>query len=81
MTVDPAFSPPLLLAGPVLRKVTASSVSVWVATSQSCDVRLNLYGAPAFADLAKGGQVVPVSGSVVATGTRQTVKVGRGPAS
>jgi hypothetical protein len=75
VAVDPAFAPPLLLAGPILRKVTASSASVWVATSQSCDVQLNVYGQAAFATLT-GKPVTPVSGTIVGTGSLATVKVG-----
>jgi len=45
------FSPPLLLAGPVLRKVTPSAVHVWVATSQSCNVRLDVYPVAASVNL------------------------------
>jgi hypothetical protein len=34
---------PVVLAGPILRKVTNSSVTVWVATKDACDVRLRLF--------------------------------------
>jgi hypothetical protein len=34
---------PLVLAGPILRKVTDSSVTVWVVTKNACDVRLRLF--------------------------------------
>jgi hypothetical protein len=75
MALDPEFAPPLLLAGPILRKVTASSASVWVATSQSCNVQLNIYEQAAFAHLT-GEQVAAVSGTVTGTSSRATVKVG-----
>ena len=49
---------PLLLAGPILRRVEPGLVSVWVALSESCDVRLQTWeglvksdsGAPPFAE-------------------------------
>ena len=34
---------PLLLAGPIVRRVTARSVSVWVALSEEADVTLSLW--------------------------------------
>ena len=34
---------PLLLAGPILRRVEADLVSVWIATSRPCDVALLLF--------------------------------------
>ena len=34
---------PLLLAGPILRRVEADLVSVWIATSRPCDVSLFLF--------------------------------------
>ena len=39
----PEFTPNLLIAGPIVRKVTAAPVSVWVATSQACHVTLDVY--------------------------------------
>ncbi len=49
---------PLLLAGPILRRVEPGLVSVWVALSEQCDVRLQTWeglvktdsGAPPFAE-------------------------------
>ena len=49
---------PLLLAGPILRRVEPGLVSVWVALSEPCDVRLQTWeglvksdsGAPPFAE-------------------------------
>lgn len=34
---------PLILAGPILRRVTADSVTVWLATSRRLDVTLRIY--------------------------------------
>jgi hypothetical protein len=70
------FSPTLLLAGPVLRRVTATSVSVWVATSQSCSVRLDVYGASASLHFSPGAQTGTVGATQVGTGSRDTIRVG-----
>jgi len=42
MSLDPAALP-LLLAGPVLRRVEPDLVCVWIATSERCDVSLLLF--------------------------------------
>lgn len=42
MSLDPATLP-LLMAGPILRRVEADLVSVWIATSQICDASLLLF--------------------------------------
>ena len=42
MSLDPAALP-LLLAGPMLRRVESDLVCVWIATSQRCDVSLLLF--------------------------------------
>ena len=42
MPLDPSALP-LLLAGPILRRVESDLVSGWIATSRSCDVSLWLY--------------------------------------
>jgi hypothetical protein len=44
---------PLILVGPIVRRVTDASVAVWVATARPCSVRLVLYDgtAPAAAPL------------------------------
>lgn len=39
---------PLLLAGPILRRVESDLVCVWVATSQPCDVSILLFEGPGF---------------------------------
>jgi hypothetical protein len=72
----PTFTPPLLLAGPVLRKVTAAAVNVWVATSVECEVQVNVYSGTAFAQLAPNEQRVPVPGTVIGSGARTTVGLG-----
>jgi hypothetical protein len=56
---------PLVLAGPILRKVTQSSVTVWLALSQPADVTLTVY--------AGDEQISPV----LASGDRKTVSVGK----
>src|SRR5580700_5763683 len=71
-----AFNPTLLLAGPILRRVTPTSVSVWVATSQSCGVRLDVYGATAVLNRATGAQTGTVTATVAGTASRDTVRVG-----
>jgi hypothetical protein len=71
-----AFTPPLLLAGPVLRKVTPTSVSVWVATSQACDVKLDVYGSTAVLKRDAAAQTGTVAANLVGGKTRSTVKVG-----
>ena len=70
------FTPPLLLAGPVLRKVTPTSVSVWVATSQACDVKLDVYGSTAVLKRDADAQIGTVAANLVGGKTRSTVKVG-----
>ena len=42
MPLDPAALPPLL-AGPILRRVEADLVSVWIATSRACNAVLLLF--------------------------------------
>jgi hypothetical protein len=56
---------PLILAGPILRKVTSSTVSVWLALSQKAQVTLTVYAIPS------------TVGAVVAQGQRSTVSVGK----
>jgi hypothetical protein len=53
---------PLIVAGPILRKVTSATVSVWLALSQQAQVTLTVYATP---------------GAVVAQGQRSTVSVGK----
>jgi hypothetical protein len=56
---------PLILAGPILRRVTDSSVTVWVAIQGSADVTLSI----------RSGD--PDAGSQIAEGTAPTVSVGQ----
>jgi len=72
----PDFNPMLLLAGPVLRRVTPTSVSVWVATSQPCDVRLDVYGSIASLHRPADSQTGTVSATSLGNHTRSTVRVG-----
>ena len=63
--------PPLLLAGPILRRVTTESMSVWVATSQACTVTVGVFSS------------FPVSATTTSAqptyaGQRATVAVGAG---
>jgi hypothetical protein len=71
------FSPMLLPTGPVLRRVTETSVSVWVATSQSRTVTLDAYGASAFLTQTPQAQVGTVGAPSIGTGSRGMVSVGR----
>ena len=34
---------PIVLAGPILRRVTANSVTIWLAASRHCDIRLEFF--------------------------------------
>ncbi len=70
------FSPALLLAGPVLRKVKPTSVSVWVATSQAYDVKLDVYGSTAVLKRDADAQTGTVAANIAGGNTRPTVKVG-----
>jgi hypothetical protein len=56
---------PLILAGPILRKVTPSSVTVWLALSQPAKVTVDVYS------------VDPLVGKALATGNRPSVKIGQ----
>lgn len=67
----------LLLAGPVLRRVTATSVSVWVATSQACGVTVEVYGSIAMLNRASSAERTgTVAATIVGTGSRLTVQAG-----
>src|SRR4030095_6877399 len=50
---------PLILAGPVLRRVEPGLVSVWLALSKACSVQLSL-----FENLASAGDVPKISRDV-----------------
>ena len=58
-------SKPLVLAGPMLRKVTDSAVTVWLALKEKADVTLEIY--PTDVQVA----------SMLFSGQRKTVRVGR----
>ena len=75
MALAPDFRPPLLLAGPVLRKVTPSAIHVWVATSE-LERPLDVYALAASVNLQAGQQAPPVAATAVGTGSRKTVAVG-----
>lgn len=64
---------PLLLAGPIVRRVEPRSVSVWVATSESCEVRLGVWPGPVTAGTGPG---VFQPGGEAAAGNQATVRVG-----
>ncbi|MGZ3714322.1 MAG: hypothetical protein ACXVA4_02785 [Ktedonobacterales bacterium] len=57
---------PLILAGPIVRRVEPRSVSVWVALTQRCLVTLRIYTRDAI-----GSELTPVL-----SGTRRTVRLG-----
>ena len=71
-----SFSPPLLLAGPVVRKITLTSASVWVATSQPCSVKLDVYGSAAFLATPPGASTGTASAPAVGSNARVTVQLG-----
>ncbi|WP_421789155.1 hypothetical protein [Hyphobacterium sp.] len=70
MNLDAVFSTrmqidgeiPLVLAGPILRRVTKSSVSVWIALRQEASVHLKIYG--------------PNYGISLFEGVRKTIRLG-----
>jgi hypothetical protein len=55
---------PLILAGPILRRVTDKSVTVWIVVRQSANVTLEIYSGD------------PGRRAVVGRATRQTVAIG-----
>jgi hypothetical protein len=59
---------PLVLAGPLLRKTTATSVTVWVALKSACTVELQVY------ETTNAGQQI---GACLLTGRRTTVAIGQ----
>ena len=76
MTDPSNFHPTLLLAGPVLRRVTATSVSVWVATSEPSLVQLDVYGSAEFLTRAATEHTGVVNADSIGVGTQHTVAVG-----
>jgi len=63
---------PLILAGPILRKVTPDEVSVWVALSEARTVHLSIYGG--LVNTGAGTDVY--TGSPLKTGTIETMQFG-----
>src|SRR3954451_19459890 len=59
---------PLILAGPILRRVEPDRVAVWVAISQQVSVSLTLYGGNA----VPAGSTAALSG----TGSSRVIKLG-----
>src|SRR4029453_18073962 len=64
----------LLLAGPIVRRVEPSLVSVWVVTKSACRVGLHVWPGEVSAGTGTGGGFAP--GGEVAQGSRNTVRVG-----
>jgi len=65
----------LLLAGPIVRRVEPRLVSVWVATREPCTVKLDVWPGMVSVDAGAG---VFTQGGAVASGQRQTLRVGAG---
>src|SRR5438552_19014300 len=65
---------PLLLAGPIVRRVTARSVSVWVALSEEADVTLSLWDQAIVAG-AEDGVFVPTD-PALHSASRHTIRIG-----
>ncbi len=59
---------PLLLAGPILRRIEARSVTVWVALKQSCQVNLQIF------ETQQAGERL---GQCVFRGERETIALGQ----
>src|SRR3954453_3035537 len=65
---------PYLLAGPVVRRVEPSLVSVWVVTSAPCTVGLKVWPGEVSAGTGTGGVFDP--GGEAARGQRLTLRIG-----
>lgn len=65
---------PLVLAGPIVRRVTARSVSVWVALSESSDVTLSIWN-KIVSGGTDAGVLVPPEAALF-TATRHTIRIG-----
>jgi hypothetical protein len=65
---------PFLLAGPVVRRVEPSLVSVWVVTSTPCTVGLHVWPGEVSAGTGTGGVFDP--GGEAARGSRPTLRIG-----
>jgi len=66
---------PFLLAGPIVRRVEPNLVSVWVATSEACSVRLRVWPGTVTAGGGTTGDVFEPDGAIVG-GDRQTLRIG-----
>jgi hypothetical protein len=71
----PITSLPLILAGPILRRVESTSVSVWVALSESASVHLEIFQGR-LADLSATTRFFTTS-PVLAFGDAMTIKIGK----
>jgi hypothetical protein len=65
---------PFILAGPIVRRVTARSVSVWVALSQSAEVTLNIWDK--IMATGPGTDLVPLSEVPLHAKTQNTLRIG-----
>jgi hypothetical protein len=66
-TNDPLYNLPLVLAGPLLQHTEPTSVTVWIALQEACQVELKVYA-------TQGDQVLE---EVLLLGQRQTVALGK----
>ncbi len=69
-----AMELPLLLAGPVVRRVESSLVSVWVVTKSACTVGLHVWPGEVSAGPGTGAVFDP--GGEFARGSRDTLRIG-----
>jgi len=65
---------PLVLAGPIVRRVTARSVSVWIALSKSAEVTLNIYDKVMAS--GPGTNMVPLTEIPLHAKTQNTLRIG-----
>ena len=67
---------PLLLAGPILRRVEPGLVSVWVATREACTVKVEVYlGLKRATDVAGGETVAKAEASTIRVGEQLHIVV------
>lgn len=70
---------PLILAGPILRRVEPNLVSVWVALSEPRDVEISLWDGLVRDDGAEGGNLFHTSQALLRpTGSQPTPAVRSG---
>lgn len=65
---------PLILAGPIVRRVTARSVSVWIALAEKADVTLSIWGK--VVGTGPGTSVFDPADSAIHSNMRTTLRVG-----